>query len=106
LLRCRGAFYSYYIKEKERYQERYLQEGVRIVPASNLPIKDGKRHEPEGVISEGHVHNQALRKMIKLFLACLWLEWRKAAGLPVRPPYAVEKQGHTTLISPEEMVDR
>jgi hypothetical protein len=48
----------------------------------------------------------ALRKMVKLFLACLWLEWRKAEGLPLTKPYAIEQLGHDSFISPEEMCDR
>ncbi len=44
--------------------------------------------------------------MVKLFLACLWLVWREAEGLPSRSPYAIEKKGHSTVISPWEMIDR
>ncbi len=77
------------------------------MPATKLPKdKNGKRYEPEGIISAGHVHNQALRKMIKLFLACLWLKWREAEGLPVTKPYAIDKLGHNSYIDPWEMVDR
>lgn len=106
LLRARGKFYDYYLAQKETYVQRYENQGWKVVPAANLPKKDGKRYESEGVISEGHVHNQALRKMIKLFLACLWLTWREAAGLPVTNPYAIDKLGHNSFIDPWEMVDR
>jgi len=106
LLKGSGKFYEFYVVEKTKYVERYLREGVKIVPTNKLPKKDGKYYEPEGVISEGHVHNQALRKMIKIFLACLWLVWREAEGLPTRAPYSAEYQGHTHIISPWEMVDR
>lgn len=54
----------------------------------------------------GHLDAMALRKMTKLFLSCLWLVWREAEGLPTRDPYPIERKGHTSLISPWEMVDR
>lgn len=106
LLRAQGKFYEYYLSQKERYKQSYVNRGWQIIPATSLPLKDGKRYESEGIISEGHVHNQALRKMIKLFLACLWLEWREAEGLPVTEPYAIGKLGHNSMIRPAEMVDK
>jgi hypothetical protein len=106
LLRAGGKFYGYYLKEKDKYYQRYENREVKIVPATSLPKKDGKRYEPEGMISEGHVHNMALRKMIKLFLACLWVVWREAEGLPVTKPYAIEKLGHNSYIDAWEMTDR
>lgn len=106
LLRARGKFYNYYLAQKDAYIQRYENQGRTIVPATALPKVDGKKKETDSVISEGHVHNQALRKMIKLFLACLWLTWREAEGLPVTKPYAIDKLGHNSFIDPWEMVDR
>jgi len=98
---------TYYLKEKEKYYQRYENQGVKIVPATSLPKdKDGKRYEPEGMISEGHVHNQAMRKMIKLFLGHLWIVWREAEGLPVTKPYVVDRLGHNSYIDPGELTDR
>ena len=98
LMRASGCFYDHYIKEKEAIVLRYESEGWLV----KAGIKDdfGKKR-----ISAGHVHNMALRKMIKLFLACLWLVWRESVGLPIRPPYAME-HGHTQFIDPWTMVDR
>lgn len=106
LMKARGKFYDYYLAQKEGYTQRYQAEGKQIVPATLLPKVNGKKQETNGFISEGHIHNQALRKMIKLFLACLWLEWREAEGLPVTSPYAIDKLGHNSFIDPWEMVDR
>ena len=105
LLRAGGKFYDYYLKEKDKYYQKYENQGVTIVPAASLPKKDGKRYEPEGVMSEGHIHNMALRKMIKLFLVCLWVVWREAEGLPVTKPYAIDRLGHNSYIDPWEMVE-
>ncbi len=129
LLKAKGCFYEYYLAEKGEYQTRYISQGMRILPtpqgkwmcdncgeswkrkgdiepccANQLIIKSVKQ-EPPNVIWEGHVHNQALRKMIKLFLACLWLTWRQAENLPVSKPYAIEKLGHTSFIDPWEMTE-
>lgn len=106
LLRAKGKFYDYYLKEKEKYIQRYENQGVKIVPANALPKKNGKRYEPENVIADGHVHNQALRKMIKLFLACLWLTWREAEGLPVTAPYSIDILKHDSFIEPWKMIDK
>jgi hypothetical protein len=106
LLRARGKFYRKYLAYKEQYESRFENQAYRIVPASALPKKAGKRYEPEGVISEGHIHNMALRKTLKLFLSCLWITWREAEGLPVTEPYAIDKLGHDSFISPDSLRDR
>lgn len=46
------------------------------------------------------IHRTAMRKMIKRFLAHLWLVWRELEGLPTRPPYAHEYLGHTSIDDP------
>jgi len=106
LVRAKGKFYDYYLKEKDKYYQRYENQGVEIVPATSLPKKNGKRYEPDGMISEGHIHNMALRKMIKLFLVCLWVVWREEEGLSVTKPYAIDRLWHNSYIDPWEMVDR
>jgi len=101
-----SKFAEYYLSQKDRIIQKIQNSGFRIVPAAFLPRdKNKKKFEPPGVISEGHVHNMALRKMIKLFLACLWLVWRQAEGLPTRDPYPLANLGHTTKIDPWEMID-
>lgn len=42
-----------------------------------------------------HIHRAAFRKMVKVWIAHLWLQWRKIEGLNTRPLYAHEKQNHT-----------
>ncbi|MBA7714654.1 hypothetical protein ES703_123684 [subsurface metagenome] len=130
LKRARGKFYEYYIKEKDKYTERFENQGYKILSTpqgkwvclncgaswakqrgitpccSNPSIEKKLREEPPGVIWLGHLDAMATRKMIQLFLACLWLVWREAEGLPITKPYAIEKLGHTKAISPWEMVDR
>jgi len=52
----------------------------------------------------GHIHNAARRKMIKTFLACLWIVWREEVGLSTRPLYVEEKLGHTSIYRPEDFI--
>ena len=130
LKRVKGKFYQYYIQEKDKYSDRFLGQDYKILPTpsgkwvclnceqswarkrditpccDNPKIDKKLREEPPEVIWLGHLDMMALRKMIKLFLACLWLVWREAEGLPTRSPYAMERKGHTTMISPGEMTDR
>lgn len=95
------CFGLYYEKEYSKEVARAERLGIKIADANQIP--KGKENE---YMNSLHVHNRAFRKMIKLFLSCLWMYWRKAEGLPVREPFAIEKLGHTTLIEPEEMLDR
>ena len=113
---CKGAefatiatsqFSRYYLEQKQREVEQYHNKGWKIVPATELPKnKEGKKVEPDGMVSEGHVHARAQRKMIKVFQGCLFLVWRAAEGLPPTKPYAIDKLGHNSLIDPWKMVDR
>ena len=41
-----------------------------------------------------HCEMAARRKMVKRFLSDLWIEWRRAEGLPVTEPYVVAYLGH------------
>lgn len=106
LIKADGVYHERYKEYKKQYEQRCEQRGIKIVPALSLPKdKDGKHRETETIISKGHVHNMALRKMMKLFLACLWLYWRKAVGLPVTDPWIIGREGHSRVIMPEDMTD-
>jgi len=52
--------------------------------------------------TDGHCHNAAMRKMVKLFLSHLWVTWRQLEGLPITRPYSHEKLGHTHYLPPED----
>lgn len=51
------------------------------------------------------IHYASLRKMEKIFLAHLWLEWRKARGLPISKPYILEQGGHNREYKVEEFLE-
>ena len=99
LMKAKGKFYYYYLSEKKKFASKCQAKGLTIKPQASIRKKD------KNVISEGHVHNYALRKVSKLFLGCLWLVWRKAEKLPMSNPYAIDRLGHTGMIKPEEMID-
>jgi hypothetical protein len=91
----KSGYRRLYDAEKERLIHRCQQRGIMIVPASQLSINErGKRFEPEGIISIGHIHWMALHNTVKKFIHHLFEEWRKAEGLPSKLPYVFEKLGH------------
>jgi len=90
LLRGRGGYKKIYDAEKARRLNQYAAQGVKVVEAAKLPLDEkGKRYEPEGVISEGHVHNICVRKMVKIFVQHLFqMMYEVELGIPSpRLPY-------------------
>jgi len=66
-------------------------------------VKEARKLGREKVkvkMTDLHVHMRALRKTIKLFIAHLWEEWRRAEGLPITLPYAHTILGHKEFITP------
>jgi hypothetical protein len=77
LMRAKGPYYEFYSRTRERLEQR-------------------------GDLTKLGVHQGALRRMIKLFLAHMWTVARVEHGLPIRPPYALEYLQHQDYIPPEE----
>jgi hypothetical protein len=103
----KSGYRRMYDAEKWKLQQRFPREGIKIVPSSKLPIgPNGKRYEPKGMISEGHIHRMALHNTVQMFVRHLFEEWRKAEGLPSRLPYVFEVLHHpqSSYIAP--IVDR
>ena len=86
-IKCQSPYTKVYYQAKERYQE---QNATR--PKAEQRTK-------------GHIHAMARAKMVKLFLAHLWVICREVEGLPTRSPYVEEYLGHTHIISPWDMVE-
>lgn len=104
LIRAKGAYYDYYIEQKNRTTKKLRDKGIKIVPSNKLPKEKGKHVEKDGYFGLGHVDTMATRKMIKLFLSHLWLVWRKAEGLEVTKPYVHAIKGHSDFRSPDEFI--
>jgi hypothetical protein len=81
-----------FIRTNSAYGEFYRRERAKL-------------HEERRGWTVGRVHYAALRKTEKLFLAHLWVVWRRAEGVSVETPYAHAVLGRTDYIPPEAMVD-
>ncbi len=127
LMKSKGKFYDFYHQYRMRLMARFMREHIKVLPTPKTRfcvgcneekgVKSARfcpkcgtelalKTEPPGFIWEGHVRQMCMRRMIKLFLDLLWAVWREAKDLPLRQPYAVEFLGHSTIITPWDMVDR
>ena len=66
--------------------------------------KEERKNHPEKIVTkgkttfnDGHIHNRAMRKVAKIFLAHLWQTWRRQEGLETTEPYAKQLLGHSTV---------
>lgn len=96
-----GVLGPQFLKHKnETYSKIYYDEKHRLdsLPCSLSPAEHRKGAKAEDLLpngcTAGHMHNKAIRKMVKIFLADFWEEWRTMRGLPVRPTYQEEYLGH------------
>lgn len=55
------------------------------------------------IYTDSHIDRMARRKMIKVFLSHLWVQWRTIEGLPVTEPYAQAILRHDGIIEPPEL---
>ena len=72
--------------------------------------KEERKNHPTKIVTkgkttfnDGHIHNRAMRKVAKIFLAHLWQTWRRQEGLETTEPYAKQLLGHSTV---EEFTDK
>jgi len=92
---AKSGYRRLYDQQKARLIKRFEKEGAKIVPSSKLPKNsEGKRYEPKGIISEGHLHQMALRATVKIFVHHFWEEVRRSEGLPCGLPYVIDVLGH------------
>ena len=62
-----------------------------------------KRHPTKKIVNkrtlfnDGHIHNRAMRKVSKIFLAHVWQTWRRQRGLEATEPYAKQLLGHSVV---------
>ncbi len=76
-----GVLGSSFMRQKDsEYRTIYDDYKFRL---QNMPEHSEK--------SKGHIHNMAVRYMIKIFLINLHREWRKIEGYPATDPYHVAK---------------
>ncbi len=85
---------SFIKQQTPGYVEIYYDEKIRQRKLHPEEVQvNGKK-----MFTDGHIHNRAKRKMIKIFLCHLWVNWRTFEGLPVTGPYAGDILGHTNIV--------
>lgn len=101
LLKTSPRFQAVYHQRKDYLTQRVLAVGGKIEPQK----KGQKVLEPN--LGALHLHNDALRYMIKTWLACAYIVWRRAEGLSIVEPYAMAHLGHAPehKYQPEDFVD-
>lgn len=100
----RGYYGERLSEYKNNEVKKQLASGIVILPQADIPKKDdGKVY-----MSQGHVHNRAKRKAVKLFLSHTWHVWREIEGLPTEgkwfPPeghHYYDPPGWDSLLSNE-----
>ncbi|MEM4430306.1 MAG: transposase [Thermofilaceae archaeon] len=88
LLMARNEFYTkMYEHHKKREAEKlnHPEEDPKRCPMYEECAKKLKKAERPACAM--HIHLRALRKVVKHFLAELFINWRQMEGLPVSPPY-------------------
>ena len=88
------GYVDIYYAEKSRLRERYPE-----------PIMTNGKWK----YNDGHLHNMAQRKMIKVFLQHLWIVWRATEGWSISMPYVIDQMGHGSYYDPIEfgwMIER
>lgn len=120
-----SRYAQYYLDAKNDEYEKAERNGIPVLPTpdkavcsqcgAEIQLKTSRRCQvcggkgykvkDDSALYEGRIHNRALRKMIKLFLAHLWTVWRTNLGFEVSKPYAVDKL-NMNYIDPWLMIDR
>ncbi len=98
-----------FVKQGDLYRKLY--EEFRAVYENRddlkaeVDSKKGKKTKGKGgttveTTGTDHINKMAMRKMVKIFLQHLWVEWRTLENLPVSDPYVIARMGHSDYIKP------
>lgn len=92
-----GLYRRMYDDERKRLQKVRYDKG-ELFEKYKTPNKEPyKRNDIK--LSEGHMHNMALRKMRKMFLEHYWVCSREITGQSISKPWQFSKPEHTHYIS-------
>lgn len=94
-----GVLAKQFLRNKSPWSEVYYDYRHRLECHAKYGIHNDKAKDDDGkrITNKGRRHEMALRYMIKMFLAELWVTWREMEGLPVTKPYAeavLERESH------------
>ena len=81
-------------------QQLIRQAGKTDYSAFYLAEKEHLTRTRGSELKKGHIHNMALNKAVKLFLAHFWMVARELDGKPITAPYAETILGHTGILQP------
>lgn len=87
-----------FVRQGDFYREIYDQAKAEDRRKHPVPTDSGRKNrqgQPILMYSDGHIHNRAKRKAVKMFLSHLWARWREIEGLEVTEPYAIAILKHT-----------
>lgn len=82
-----------FVKTKGFYRDLYDKYKAYEQQLHPKEVKVGNKT----LYTKGHIHARAKRKVVKVFLANLWMAWRKLESLPVTKPYCEEYLDHKTV---------
>ena len=74
------SIYSDYKRRLECHEKYGVEHDADRI--AEMKKTSGKKYSPKL-----HRHNMAIRYCVKMFVADLWLAWRKIEGLPITAPY-------------------
>lgn len=96
-----GQLYSRFKEEEVAKNEggRYKDAARKELGSKNFKADTVTRGRLDtGMLSDGHLHARAKRRVVKIFLSHYWDVGRKARGLPVSTPYVEGILGHEHII--------
>lgn len=96
-----GKLYAQFKEEEIRKNDSglYKEAAQRELDAKKFKTDNvTKKRLLEGKLSDGHLHARAKRRATKIFLSHYWEQGRKAKGLPITEPFAMQILNHTGKI--------
>ncbi len=85
-----------FVKQKDTNSKyRKLYDKIKKAEKRKHPKKIVKKSKT--LYNDGHIHNRAMRKVVKIFLAHFWQTWRRQEGLEATDPYAKQLLGHSVV---------
>lgn len=86
---------SSFVRQPTKSKYRKLYDQIRADENRKNPTR--KKIDGKIVYNDGHKHNRAMRKVVKIFFAHIWQTWRRQQGLETTEPYAKQLLGHSVV---------
>lgn len=84
-----------FVKQTSKSKYRKLYDKIKADEHKRNPTR--KKINGKTLYNDGHKHNRAMRKVVKIFFAHLWQTWRRQQGLETTEPYAKQLLGHSVV---------